>query len=93
MLPGVTTTTWNEIPVWIFQITGGMLAAFFLYYGMDVRRKDDASDSVAARWQALMKLCSFSLAAAKRTLGRAQTRPANNTGSGGLLETEQRLES
>ena len=43
-------------------MTAGVLAAVFLYYGMDVRRKDGARDFVAPVWQTLMKVCSFSLA-------------------------------
>src|SRR6266699_3645647 len=45
----------------LLQITSGTLVALFLYYGMDVRRKDGAADFVAHTWQTLMKLCSFSL--------------------------------
>jgi len=45
----------------LFQITSGTLVALFLYYGMDVRRKDGAADFVAHTWQTLMKFCSFSL--------------------------------
>ena len=57
----MTATTSNEIAVRIFQITAGTLAAFFLYYGLDVRRKDGAKDFVAPVWQKLMKFCSFLL--------------------------------
>lgn len=57
----MTATTSNEIAVRIFQITAGTLAGFFLYYGMDVRRKDGAKDFVALVWQKLMKFCSFLL--------------------------------
>src|SRR5438093_10942768 len=55
------TTPSNEIAVWIFQIIASILAAFFLYYGMDVRRKDGTRDFVAPAWQTLMKVCSFAL--------------------------------
>ena len=57
----MTTTTPNEVAVWIFQITAGLLAAVFLYFGMDVRGKDGARDFVAPVWQKLMKFCSFLL--------------------------------
>lgn len=45
----------------IFQITAGTLVALFLLYGMDVRRKEGTRHFVAPAWQALMKLCAFSL--------------------------------
>ena len=60
----MTTTTPNEVAVWIFQITAGMLAVLFLYYGMDVRRKEGAKDFVTGPWQKLMKFCSFLLVGA-----------------------------
>ena len=70
----MTTTTSNEIAVGIFQIAAGILAALFLYYGMDVRRKEGAKDFVALAWQKLMKFCSFLLvgAAVWITLGVRQ---------------------
>ena len=57
----MATTIPNEIALWIFQIIAGILGAVFLYYGMDVRRKDGARDFVSPTWQTLMKVCSFAL--------------------------------
>jgi steroid 5-alpha reductase family enzyme len=57
----MTTTTSNEIAVRTFQIIAGTLTAFFLYYGMDVRRKEGARDFTLSAWQTLMKFCSFLL--------------------------------
>ena len=48
----------------LFQITAAILAGLFLYYGLDVRRKEGAWDFVAPAWQTLVKLCSFSLVGA-----------------------------
>ena len=48
----------------LFQIISGILVALFLYYGMDVRRKDGARDFVAPAWQRAMKLCSLLLVGA-----------------------------
>ncbi len=48
----------------LFQTIAGILVAFFLYYGMDVRRQDGARDFAAPVWQTLMKLCSFLLVGA-----------------------------
>jgi len=48
----------------IFQTISGILIAFFLYYGMDIRRKDGARDFAAPAWQTVMKLCSFVLVGA-----------------------------
>jgi protein-S-isoprenylcysteine O-methyltransferase Ste14 len=48
----------------IFQTTAGILVALFVFYGMDVRRKGGAHDFVAPIWQALLKLCAFSLTVA-----------------------------
>jgi protein-S-isoprenylcysteine O-methyltransferase Ste14 len=45
----------------LFQTIAGVLVALFLYYGMDVRRKDGARDFAAPAWQTLVKLCSFLL--------------------------------
>ena len=45
----------------IFQIIAGILAAVFLYYGMDVRRKNGSRDFIAPAWQTLMKVCSCAL--------------------------------
>jgi protein-S-isoprenylcysteine O-methyltransferase Ste14 len=53
------TATTNELTVRSFQIIAGILAAIFLYYGMDVRRKHGARNFVAPVWQRLMKFCAF----------------------------------
>src|ERR1043166_4664342 len=48
----------------LFQAFSGILIAFFLYYGMDIRRKGGARDFAAPAWQMVMKLCSFLLVGA-----------------------------
>jgi protein-S-isoprenylcysteine O-methyltransferase Ste14 len=45
----------------IFKSATVILAAFFVYYGMDIRRKVGARDFVAPVWQVIMKLCSIIL--------------------------------
>lgn len=45
------------------QIIGTALIAFFVYYGMDIRRKKGSSNFVATPWLLLMKLLSFALIA------------------------------
>lgn len=45
----------------LFQAISGTLVVFFLYFGMDVRRKRGARDFARPAWQRVMKLCSFLL--------------------------------
>jgi protein-S-isoprenylcysteine O-methyltransferase Ste14 len=45
----------------IFKSAVAILAAIFVYYGMDIRRKTGARDFVAPVWQVIMKLCSIAL--------------------------------
>lgn len=45
----------------VFQTLTSILVVLFLFYGMDVRRKEGTRDFVAPAWQTLMKLCAFSL--------------------------------
>lgn len=45
----------------LFQIAAIALAALFVIYGMDVRRKPGAHNFVAQGWQMLMKACAMAL--------------------------------
>ena len=45
----------------LFQLAAAPLGVLFLIYGMDVRRKAGGRDFVPPAWQALMKVCAFSL--------------------------------
>jgi len=45
----------------IFKSAAAILAAIFVYYGMDMRPKTGARDFVAPVWQVTMKLCSVAL--------------------------------
>jgi protein-S-isoprenylcysteine O-methyltransferase Ste14 len=45
----------------MFKTSATALVALFLLYGMDVRRREGARNFVAPVWQALMKLCAFTL--------------------------------
>src|SRR5215468_6222521 len=44
-----------------FQVAAAVLVALFVYFGMDLRRKEGARNFVAPAWQYLMKVCAFVL--------------------------------
>ena len=45
----------------LFRLTTAALAALFLWFGMDLRRRPGSRDFVATRWQTLMKVAAFTL--------------------------------
>lgn len=45
----------------LFQTASAVLGTLFLFYGMDVRRKEGSRNFVRRGWQTLMKICAFSL--------------------------------